>query len=33
MERGDELGFDNFDSNVIDKTFQSNLSSIQESIS
>ena len=33
MERGDELGFDNFDSNIIDKTFQSNLSSIQESIS
>jgi hypothetical protein len=33
MERGDELGFDNFDSNVIDETFQGNLSSTQESIS
>ena len=27
MERGYELGFDNFNSNVIDETFQSNLSS------
>ena len=33
MERGDELVFDNLDSNVIDETFQGNLLGTQESVS